>query len=170
MTLSDLLSIKNEKQFSETCKDYLTHIGSGTSRDVYRLNSKQVIKVAKHDKGYAQNASECDVFDIYGGLGLFADIIKRADSYLWVIQPMTMPVYSNDEEFKKIVDLVTHIEESKQYSTDNVFLNNLYNFLKETEWKFLKDFKKCDSYGRINNVIHIIDYGMNNDAFDEYFK
>lgn len=170
MTLSDLLCIKSERQFLATCREYLTLLGCGTSRNVYRLNSRQVIKVAKHDKGYTQNASECDVYDTYGGLGLFADIVKRADSYLWVIQPMAEPLTNDDAEFRKICELVYHIEQSKEYSTDNDFLSKLQGFLKETEWKYLLDFKKADSFGRIGNELRIIDYGMNNEAFEEYFN
>lgn len=170
MTLSDLLSIKSESQFRDTCSKYLTHIGSGYSRDVYRLNSRQVIKVAKHDLGYTQNASECDTYNAYGGLGLFNEITKSAESYLWVIQPMATPLKNDDEEFLKIVDLVLHIEKSREYSTDDVFLKKLYDFLVEIEWKYMLDFKKPDSFGRIDNELRIIDYGMNNEAYEEYFN
>lgn len=169
MTLSDLLSIDNAREFRLACKEYLSFVGGGSSRAVYRLNSGQVIKVARHDKGYAQNASECDVFDTYGGLGLFADIIKRADSYLWVIQPMAEPLTKDDADFRHIVELVHHIEQSREYRSDNEFMNKMYGFLKETEWKYLQDFKKHDSFGRINGEIRIIDYGMNNEAYKEYF-
>lgn len=170
MTLQDLLSISNESEFRDTCKDYLFQIGSGTSRDVYRLNSKQVIKVAKHDLGYTQNASECDVFNTYGGLELFNEITNSAKSYLWVIQPTATPLKSDDIDFQKIVELIYHIEQSKEYHTDNGFLNKLYGFLKNTEWRFLKDFKKHDSFGRVGNELRIIDYGMNNEAFKDYFN
>lgn len=169
MTLQDLLSIKSERLFRETCNDYLQLIGRGSSRDVYRLNSKQVIKVASHDLGYTQNASECDVFNTYGGIGLFNEITKSADSYLWVIQPKAEPLTKEDSEFQHIVSLIKHIESGKSYSTGNEFLNRLYKFLLETEWQFLYDFKKYDSWGRIGNELRIIDYGMNNEAYEEYF-
>lgn len=169
MTLQDLLSISNESEFRDACKDYLFQIGSGTSRDVYRLNSKQVIKVAKHDLGYTQNASECDTYNTYGGLGLFNEITNNAKSYLWVIQPLAIPLESTDEYFQHIIDLVQHIENSKEYSTDSVFLKKVYDFLIETEWKYLRDICKADSWGRVNNELRIIDYGMNNEAFEDYF-
>ena len=170
MTLQDLLSIKNERQFRDTCSNYLAHIGSGYSRDVYRLNSKQVIKVAKHDLGYTQNASECEIYNTYGGLGLFNEITNNAKSYLWVIQPLATPLKNTDIEFQQIVNLVQHIENSKEYSTDNIFLKKLYDFLIETEWKYLQDIRKADSWGWVDNKLCIIDYGMNNEAFEDYFK
>lgn len=169
MTLQDLLSISNESEFRDTCKDYLFQVGSGTSRDVYRLNNKQVIKVAKHDLGYTQNASECDTYNTYGGLGLFNEITNSAKSYLWVIQPLATPLESTDECFHHIIDLVQHVENSKEYSTDNVFLKKVYDFLIETQWKYLRDICKADSWGKVNNELRIIDYGMNNEAFEDYF-
>lgn len=170
MTLSDLLCIENERQFRLTCKYYLTAIGSGTSRDVYRLNCRQIIKVAKHDKGYAQNASECDTFNAYGGLGLFNEITKSSRCYLWVIQPLAIPLKTDDDDFRGIVDLVQHIERSKAYSTNDLFLKRLYDFLIDTEWKYLQDIRKYDSWGRVNGELKLIDYGMNNEAYNEYFK
>lgn len=169
MTLQDLLSISNEREFRDTCNNYLMHIGRGYSRDVYRLNSKQVIKVAKNDLGYTQNASECDTYNTYGGLGLFNEITNSAKSYLWVIQPLAIPLENTDIEFQQIANLVQHIENSKEYSTNSVFLKKVYDFLIETEWKYLRDICKADSWGRVNNELRIIDYGMNNEAFEDYF-
>ena len=170
MTLQDLLSIKSESVFKETCKHYLAHIGSGVGRDVYKLNPNQVIKVARCDLGYSQNASECDVFDTYGGLGLFNEITRSSKCYLWVIQPLAEPLKSNDDDFHNIVDLVQHIEQSKEYSTDDMFLHKLYDFLVRTEWKYLQDIRKHDSWGRVNGELKLIDYGMNNEAYEDYFK
>ena len=168
MTLSDLISIKNEMQFRETCNDYLACIGTGTSRDVYRLNNRQVIKVAKHDYGYAQNASECDVFNAYGSLGFLNEVTKNADSYLWVIQPLAEPLSDHDECLSKIVDMVEHIERSKEYVANDAYFKMVYDFLVETEWKYLYDIKKQDSWGRVNGELKLIDYGMNNEAIEEY--
>jgi hypothetical protein len=170
MTLQDLLSIKSEKQFRTTCNDYLSLIGKGSSRNVYRLNSKQVIKVAKSDWGYTQNASECDTFKTYGGLGLFNEIIKNADNYLWVIQPLATPISNDNVVFNEIVKLIQSVEKSKEYTTDDVFLQKFHKFLIDTKWKFLQDFSKIDSWGIVNNELRILDYGMNNEAYEDYFK
>lgn len=169
MTLQDLLSINNEKEFKDTCKEHLIHLGSGISRDVYRLNSTQVIKIAKHDMGYTQNASEVDTYDAYGDLGIFNEIANSAKCYLWVVQPLAIPLKNDDERFNQIVDLVEHIENSKSYFTEDAFLKKLYDFLIDTQWKYLQDIKKCDSWGIVNGDLKLIDYGMNNDAYEEYF-
>ena len=108
MTLQDLLSIKSERVFKDTCKDNLRLLGSGVGRDVYKLNSKQVIKVARCDMGYSQNASEVDTFNTYKGLGLFNEITDNAKCYLWVIQPLATPLSNNDARFKQIASALTH--------------------------------------------------------------
>lgn len=169
MTLQDLLSIKSEKQFRATCDDYLSLIGNGTSRSVYQLDSKQVIKVARNVWGYTQNASECNTFKTYGGLGLFNEITISADSYLWVIQPLATPISNNDTRFNEIVKLVKSVEQSKEYATNDEFLQKFHKFLIETKWKFMRDFSKRDSWGFVNNELRILDYGMNNEAYKEYF-
>lgn len=48
-------------------------------------------------------------------------------------------------------------------------MNKLYDFLVETEWKYLQDVAKPDSWGIINGELKMIDYGMNNEAYKEYF-
>ena len=83
---------------------------------------------------------------------------------------MAEPLKSNDDDFHNIVDLVQHIEQSKEYSTDDMFLHKLYDFLVRTEWKYLQDIRKHDSWGRVNGELKLIDYGMNNEAYEDYFK
>lgn len=177
--MEDLLSIKNEKQFKTFCDDYLTVLGKGTSRKVYRLNSKQVIKVAIDDKGYVQNESECNVFNAYSESKLFTNIIRNAENYLWVIQPLAIPLNNENEylfkeifnvEFSEMVNMLKHLEQKIEYTTDNEFLTKFKDFLIEADWQFLSDFAKHDSWGIHNEIIQIIDYGMDNEAFQEYFK
>ena len=169
MTLQDLLSIKSERVFKDTCKDNLRLLGSGVGRDVYKLNDKQVIKVARCDMGYSQNASEVDTFNAYKGLELFNEITNSAKCYLWVIQPLATPLRADDTRFKQIVDVVEHIKYSKEYSGSDALMNKLYAFLVETEWKYLQDVAKHDSWGIVNGELKMIDYGMNNEAYKEYF-
>ena len=179
MRLEDLLSIKNKKQFENFCNEYLTVLGRGTSRIVYRLNSRQVIKVAIDDKGYIQNESECNVFNTHGKTKLFTEILRNADDYLWVIQPLAIPLNPENEylfkllfgvEFAEMTTMLHYLEQKKEYRTDNEFLIKFRDFLIETDWRFLKDFAKHDSWGINNEIIKIIDYGMNNEAFQEYYK
>lgn len=166
MALQDLLNISSEQEFKDTCRNYLTYIGSGVGRDVYRLNSKQVIKIARCDMGYSQNASECDTYNAYVGLGIFNEITKHAKGYLWVIQPLATPLKKDDARFEQIAELVKHIESSKEYSTNDEFLKKLYGFLIDTEWKYLQDIRKHDSWGIVNGELRLIDYGMNNEAYN----
>lgn len=169
MTLQDLLNIKSESVFKNACRDNLKHLGSGVGRDVYKLNSKQVIKVARCDMGYAQNASEIDTFNTYKGLELFNEITNSAKCYLWVIQPLATILRADDTRFKQIVDVVDCIKYSKEYFGNDEFMQKLYAFLIDTEWKFLEDIIKPDSWGIIDGKLRMIDYGMNNEAYKEYF-
>jgi hypothetical protein len=169
MKLQDLLSIKSEKQFKDICKTYLCLLGSGASRDVYKLNSKQIIKVAKNDFGYIQNATEVKLFNTYKDLNLFNEIIQYSKYYLWVIQPLVTPLNKDDILFKQIVDVVDHIKNFKEYFNTDACMQKLYKFLIENEWKYLQDIAKHDNWGIINNELKLIDYGIDNKVYNEYF-
>jgi hypothetical protein len=66
--------------------------------------------------------------------------------------------------------MLKYLEQKIEYKTDNEFLIKFRDFLIEVDWQFLSDFAKHDSWGINNGIIQIIDYGMNNEAFQEYFK
>jgi hypothetical protein len=119
--------------------------------------------------GYSQNASEVNTFNAYKSLGLFNEITNNAKCYLWVIQPLATPISKDDVRFKEIVKLVKSVEQSKEYATDDEFLQKFHKFLIDTKWKFLQDFSKRDSWGLVNDELRILDYGMNNEAYKEYF-
>lgn len=170
MLLQDLLNIKDKHEFIMNCRRNLPLVGIGSSRNVYKLNDSQVLKVARWKLGYLQNSVECETFNIYKNLNIFANIIDKSDNYLWVIQPLATPLKEDDEYFKLILEMVSCIEESKQYFSNNVFLNTLYKYLKNKNYKFLQDFKKHDSYGIIDGNVYIIDYGMTDEIFNNYFN
>lgn len=170
MSLQDLLNIKDEHEFIMNCRRNLPLVGIGSSRNVYKLNDSQVLKVAKNTCGYLQNNVECNSFNEYKDLDIFAHIIDKNDDYLWLIQPFAISLKEDDEYFKQILEVVSCIEESKQYSSNKVFLNTLYKYLKNKNYKFLQDFKKHDSYGIIDGNVYIIDYGMTDEIFNNYFN
>jgi hypothetical protein len=170
MTLSELLNITNEQKFKNVCNTYLTKIGSGTSRDVYSINKNYVIKVAKNDLGYHQNYSESCIYDEYKDLNLFAKIIKSSNTYLWVIQDKAKPLLENNDKYLQIVNLINQLELNNHVNVEDPFLITLKNFIIKSNWKFLSDFKKADSFGLINGNLHIIDYGVNNEVFDKFLK
>ena len=168
--IEKILNIKNDRKFRIVCESTLQLIGCGTTRTVYKLNDTLVLKVANRKYGYIQNISEYDVFCKYKNLKIFANIFNKDDNGLWIIQSLATPLNINDNDFKQILKVVNHVETSKHYYSNNLFLNNLYTFLKTININYLHDFKKCDSYGKINNELCIIDYSMNNEDFDNKLK
>ena len=170
MTLAELLNTTNEQKFKDLCNTYLTKLGSGTSRDVYSINKKYVIKVAKNDLGYHQNYSESCTYEEYKNLELFAEIIKASNTYLWVIQDKAKPLLENNDKYLQIVNLINQLELNNPVNVEDTFLVTLQDFIIKYNWKFLSDFKKADSFGFINDNLRIIDYGVNNEVFDKFLK
>ena len=170
MLLQQILSTKNERYFKRACNDWLPLLGCGSSRNVYKLNNNQVLKVAKGELGYLQNTEECNNFDKYKELNLFAEIINRDSNNSWIIQPLAISFKSEDAYLKLILEMISCVENNTDYYSEDIFLNTLYKYLKERSYTFLQDFKKYDSYGRIDNKVYIIDYGMNDNIFNTYFN
>lgn len=65
----------------------LKRISSGSSRIVYEVDEKTVLKIAKNQKGIAQNELEIEMSDDYylNGIGLMAEIYEKdEENFLWL--------------------------------------------------------------------------------------
>lgn len=75
-------------------------LGSGTSRIVYRLDSKRVLKIARMSEiGAAQNSEEKQLTDLFPEL--FPRIYRAADDGSWLISEIVRPL-SDEEEFLQL--------------------------------------------------------------------
>jgi hypothetical protein len=81
-------SFKQLKTFAERiryCEEHLSKIGAGSSRIVYKIDDEKVLKLAKNNKGIAQNEAEYDIFKTaYYADNLAAEVFDVDDHYLWI--------------------------------------------------------------------------------------
>lgn len=83
------------------CENRLERISAyGSSRVVYKIDDEKVLKLAKNNKGVAQN--ECEASDYYKkSIECFAKIYDYDDNFLWVEMQLAKKVKPSD--FNRIV-------------------------------------------------------------------
>lgn len=69
-------------------------ISCGTSRNVYQIDDDRVIKVARNDKGIAQNREE--VRSCSNKLDLFPKIFDADRGYMWIVCEYVLPADEDD--------------------------------------------------------------------------
>jgi hypothetical protein len=137
-----------------------TFLGEGISRAVYAVNDKFVIKVAKGREGVYQNRVERYVY---------SHASKALRSYLcpilWyksgmIVMPRATPLSQLINN--KFVDLKTIRSEPTAYK-DLLYLTKKF-------YLFFEDIESTSSWGILNNVPVLIDYGCTSEEGDLFYQ
>lgn len=172
-------------------------IGSGSSRTVFALDKNTVIKMAKNEKGIAQNLAELRVFEKapervtkikwYHPKGYYL-IVERCTSLKRFLEDKEVNIDAHD--FSEYVD----IDCNKKYTVENVE-KIVKKFVKENQdeakykpavFKMLaKQIKELATFiwkNKINDIyddqlgvnksgkIVLLDYGMNNEVWKKFYR
>ena len=82
------------------CEQNLKRISSGSSRIVYEVDNDKVLKLAKNNKGIAQNNNEVEL-GTSNYFSCFADVYEYDDDGLWLEMQKARPARKGD--FKSIL-------------------------------------------------------------------
>lgn len=98
--LKELSELETFKDRIELAGKELEHRSSGSSRIVYEFGSDQVLKLAKNEKGLAQNKAEANpkIKSKYVN-----ETIKSDKDGIWIISPLREKI--TEKEFKKMTDI-----------------------------------------------------------------
>lgn len=145
-----ILDIKSGKH----CK-----LGIGSSRIVYDLNDGFVVKIAKNIRGNSQNEAEYKTYLIHKS-SLFAEIIAVSEDYRFLIMPKA-------KKIKKISSVLKYYNVNSikaLFKKDKLIISDIHdNDLSRN------DLYRISSWGFINNVPLIIDYGLTHSIFKKYY-
>ena len=180
------------------CKETLgQQLGSGSSRMVFPIDDEKVLKLAKNQKGVAQNEAECDWW--LQKIGLFAKIYDYDEDYKWIEMQVARKARPTDfmryygYPFKVICayvdyvhslysrgypwrdkeydDLFEHIADTDEYY-DSIFYM-LYEYMANTQLNAIGDLKRISSWGIVSENgeerLVLIDYGLNDDVAQEFY-
>ena len=192
----DMEHFKTLTKFAERvryCDQHLKKISSGSARIVYLVDDKMVLKLAKNQKGVAQ----CETEIQWGGDSYFDEILARTIEYhpdgLWVEMELARKVKKSDfsviesinfDEFGKYLknfELENNgkrpfygiTDAHKEILNENQFTQTICEFMLNTDSP-AGDLMRLNSYGIVNrngeDIIVIIDFGLTNDIYNEYYK
>lgn len=194
--IDDFKKLKSFNQRINYCKNNLQRISSGTSRIVYKIDDTKVLKLAKNQKGLAQNEIEVGFSKDYMWDGIIAQIFDYDQNNLWVEMELARKV--SPKKFYEIVGfpfdqycqgILYHAEQqqpqSKNYTRrtkpenyqemwdDNEFMYSMFDVIGSYNFP-AGDLCKLNSYGLVNrngqDEIVLIDYGLTNDVYDSYYS
>lgn len=171
----------------------LTKIASGSSRTVYKIDNETVLKIAKNNKGLAQNELEAGISTDTYFSSLFAKVYDVHPEYEWI--EMQLANKAKKSDFKKILgyDFETYSNYIKandyelerkfrsgfgfpyrkyQNILDDDFAYEMIEFMHSYDMSS-GDLTRISSYGIIKenneNRLVLIDFGASNQIIKEYY-
>lgn len=175
------------------CEANLQRISSGSSRIVYKIDNEKVLKLAKNEKGIAQDETEIQ----WGNDSYFTSILARTLDYhpdnLWVEMELARKVRKTEffKEFGFTIDdlgrYLRNFEEQnkggrpfyhmdpeiKSRMGESEFVNNMMDFMNSTGSP-AGDFGRLNSYGIVKRDGHdsivLVDFGLTHDVYASYYS
>jgi len=162
----------------------LKHLSSGSSRLVYLTTDKTIIKLAKNDKGLAQNKAESNPKMTSKFLN---KTISSAKNNSWMQTHYLDKITVKD--FKEMTDLdfddfgeciryglknvSGHSDKKKPKNFDEVSKSEIYKEMKKVGDKFKLmggDLARISSWGTKDGRPVLIDAGLTKDVFSEFYE
>ena len=176
------------------CEQNLQRISSGTSRIVYKIDETKVLKLAKNEKGIAQNNTEINFSEDYLWDMVVAKLFDYDEDGLWVemelARKVTTSIWNNIvgipidifrdgtrymEQQKGSHKTLYRLKEPERMEElyENDFTSTILDLIANYD-VVSGDFGKLSTYGLVNrdgkDEIVIIDYGLTNEVYDSYYK
>lgn len=176
----------------------LKRLGSGSSRVVFQIDDEKVLKIAKNEKGIAQNEVETDwSMQKNGIVAKVFEHSRNPKGVMWLEMELAKKV--NSSRFKQLCgydikvlnDFLLHeakrMQPSKTYyfqSTlsdeqaaemwESEFISDLMNFITNYDMMIPGDFVKLSSWGEVISEgtpsLVMIDFGFSSNVQYQYYK
>lgn len=186
-------SLRNHAERNRYASEHLQKIAAGSSRVAYKIDDEKVLKLAKNNKGIAQNETEIQ----WGNDSYFGSILAKTfdsdDNALWVEMELARKI--NKYEFKKLtgfdamevkIYLINWENEQngrkssffmspelKKQMDEDEFISLLKEF-SQTADIHIGDFGSASSYGVVkrdgHEVLVITDYGLTKDVYKTHYE
>lgn len=181
------------------CKQHLGNpIGNGSSRTVFQISDERCLKLAKNEKGLAQNQAEANGGHQHWYEDLFPYVFETDNNDFWMVSEYVLPAKKEDfmhiigmtfEDFCKFVRTIY-----KQYARGGKTWQSTYS------WEVFEEMLEKDDYGflyqlndymcnwqvpygdlcRIQNwgltvrngseALVILDSGLNEDVYNTFYN
>lgn len=181
--LSNLQKLETYSARKEYAEKNLKHLSSGSSRIVYLTPGKTIVKLAKNDKGIAQNKAEANPEMKSPFLN---KILKHAPNYAWIetqyldkitgkqFEDMTgIPFADFDEAIRYGLKNVSESDLEKPENFDEVAKSEIYKEMKRVGERFKLmpgDVARISSWGTKDGRPILIDAGLTAQVFADFYE
>lgn len=189
----ELSSLRHFSEKVAYCKKHLgPPIGNGSSRLVFQIDDEKCLKLAKNNKGLAQNNAEFDWFA--QNYGVLPNIYQSADDNSWILVEYVLPAKAKDIQvclgvdlntFQRFIDTAYSYysrfrsynllsdEEFSEMCENNEWFESLYSYMADYQVPS-GDLKRLANLGMVlrdgKPQIVILDSGLTQQIYDEYYK
>jgi hypothetical protein len=191
--IDEFKQLKSYAQRVNYCEKNLLRISSGSSRIVYKIDNEKVLKLAKNNKGLAQNQTEASFGNGWYFKSILAHTFDADEQDYWVEMELARKVKPSD--FKRItgVDINTlgyylrdrEAEnkgrrlwsksldpETEEALHDNEFVSAITDFMISMDSP-AGDLARLNSYGLVHrdggDAIVLIDFGLTHDIYQTHY-
>jgi hypothetical protein len=192
--LTEFLNIKSFASRIQYANEHLSRIGSGSGRIVYDIDGQKVLKLAKNQKGIAQNEAEANIGYYRDTQHIVTIIYDNADDDSWLIAEKVKKV--GEKRIKELTgipslsDLFYYLrnyesenrggrpifgqdENIKNQLDNNEFVIDLIDFVANYSIN-VGDLSRPSSYGEVLHdgqpTIVLTDYGLNDEVYDTHYS
>jgi len=177
------------------CEAFLQRISSGSSRIVYKIDDRMVLKLAKNKKGIAQNELEAESSKYADLDGLIAKVHGYDEDFLWVEMELARKMSKGDFERITGFSFDDYSRAVHNHGTDTVsprtakvegpskemvglmweddFISSIFQYMPDYDVP-AGDLMRTSSYGIVNRDwgedIVLVDYGFNKDIHTNYYS
>lgn len=180
--LKNLSSLETFKARVDYAEKNLGHLSSGSSRVVYTMpGKKEVLKLAKNDRGVAQNKVESKMKCKY-----INKTTKSCPEGCWKISPFLDKV--TEKEFEELTDLnfkdfgealdyglksVSESSAKKPKNFEEISKTEMYKTLVDCgkEYDLMPgDLSRISSWGQVDGHPTLLDSGLTREIYDEFYE
>lgn len=179
----------------EYANTHLKKLGSGSARTIFQIDNEKVLKLAKNKKGIAQNEVESDFYLQH--YDCVARVYDREENNQWI--EMELPKKVSSKRFKQLLrfsvddvwnylynlkikynlkgknryDVMRDIPNIEELEESN-FIQELQDMVLSFDLMVPGDFGRESTYGEVirngEPTIVIIDFGLTNTVYDDFYK
>lgn len=166
------LQLNKFKERKDFFNKKFTLIGKGSARLVYDINNEYVLKLAKNNKGIAQNKVEINISKSNKYNDIIAKAVEFNDNGNYLIQQKAKSI--SDDRFEELTGLqqrgfLYYLRFNKEWDGDNKkFYDSVNSLIKEFD---LDRFDVTDesSWGEVNGKAVLVDYGLDKNVGKKHY-
>jgi hypothetical protein len=183
-SMETLLSFSSYSDRIKYANKNLEYINHGSSRTVFGVDEKKVLKVARDDRGLAQNGAE--VRFSKKQIPICARVFKWADDNSFIEMERAEPIddmaifeygtgITSMSLFHEYLGELSYREDKVNIKgfTDNPWVQELVKFAKDNKYELPGDFTTLSAYGIVHRKegwrVVIIDYGFTPSVHNDYY-